>query len=200
MVSKGEVASSEDSAKANGYAAAVYGMTSGIVSWPGIEDLEDRKIKPLELAQFLPDRIHRAFAAADPSVMDAGILGETNLNPPESDRPAFENAKQDATRVAAKLVEVALSDPDGILAPYLNGLPEAPLAAQSLITGRPYIYVAAGEKRRAKVNDAARFVLLYDDEPNRYGHYPCVLANGAGSAIGMEELKKQLKRRGKEKL
>jgi hypothetical protein len=261
----------------SGYAAAFHAMTSGMVSWPGIEDMEDPRTKPLELARFLPDRIHRAFAAADTSLMNAGVLGETNLNPPEDDRATFEKAKEDATQAARKLIEAALSDPDGIIGAYLNGLPksnrdeakrpwadfstpveslmmkrpdvfraaaenekamqaiwkagqndpsqrnirrlmeislaiscyahkhdnaypdsiavlfekgflEPPLEAKSLLTGRPYIYVCAGEKRPAKANEAASFVLLYDDEPNRYGHYPCVFATGAGSAISVEDL------------
>ena len=283
---KAELAAAENSAKMNGYAAAVHAMTSAILSWPGIEDLEDPKPKPSELAQFLPDRIHRAFAAADASLMNAGVLGETNLNPPEGDRPTFDKAKELATQAAQKLIEVALSDPDAILGAYLNGLTrptrqegkspwadfstpvqslmikrpdvfraaaeneramraiwkagqndpshrnigrlmeislgicsythqhdnaypdslavlfekgflEPPLEAKSLLSGRPYIYVAAGEKRPAKMNEAASFVLLYDDEPNAYGCYPCVSATGAGSTIPVQDLKEQLKRRGK---
>jgi hypothetical protein len=286
---KAELAASENSAKMNGYAAAVHAMTSGMLSWPGIEDIEDAKTRPLELAQFLPDRIHRAFAAADSSLMNAGVLGETNLNPPESDRPAFEKAKAEATQAAQKLIEAALSDPDVILGAYLSGLPRSnrqegkapwadfgtpveslmmkrpdvfraaaenekamraiwkagqndpshrnirrlmeislgicsythkhdnaypdglavlfeegflkpPLEAKSLLTGRQYIYVAAGEKRPAKVNEAASFVLVYDDEPNAYGCYPCVFDTGAGSAIRVQDLKEQLKRRGKQEL
>jgi hypothetical protein len=286
---KAEIAAAENSVKMNGYAAAVHAMTSGMASWPGIEDVEEPKTSPLELAQFLPERIHRAFAAADSSLMNAGALGETNLNPPESDRPAFEKAKEDATQAAQKLIEVALSDPDGILGAYLNGLPRSnqqegkspwadfgtpveslmmkrpdvfraaadneramraiwkagqndpshrnicrlmeislgicsythkhdnaypdsiavlfekgflkpPLEAKSLLTGRPYIYVAAGEKRPGKMNEAAAFVLLYDDGPNTYGCYPCVFATGGGSAIRMQDLKEQLERRGKQEI
>ncbi len=123
---KAELASAENWVKMSGYAAAFHALTSRRASWPGIEDLEKRpKPKPLDSAMFLPDRICRAFAAADPEIMNAGVLGETNLQPPESDRAAFEQAKADATRAARKLIEVALSDPDGILGPYLNGLPRA---------------------------------------------------------------------------
>jgi hypothetical protein len=282
FVLKAELAAAENAPKMNGYAAAVHGLTSAMFSWPG---MEDRK-KPLQLARFLPDRIHRAFAAADPSLINARVLGETNLNPPESDQAAFEAAKEKATQAAKNLIDVAVSDPDGILGPYLRGLPQsspqdrnrpwalfgtpveslmhkrpdllqaaaaneeamdavwkagqndpsqknigrmmeiawaiqtyahdhemafpdriavlfesgqlkAPLEAKSLLTGRPYVYVAAGEKNPAKMNDRAQFVLLYDDEPNEYGCYPCVFASCGGSHIRVHDLKEQLKRRGK---
>ncbi len=272
----------------NGYAAAFHALTSRRMSWPGIEDLEKQpKPKPLDSAMFLPDRICRAFAAADPEIMNAGVLGETNLHPPESDRAAFEQAKADATRAARKLIEVALSDPDGILGPYLNGLPRAegepgsrpwsqfstPVEglmlkrpdvfraaieneqamqavwdagqndpwqknirnmmeiaqalfhyssehegafpdsleallepghrkqlpeAKSLLTGRPYVYVAAGEKCPSKFSDRASFILLYDDEAKAGAYCACVFGTGGGGAFPVSELKEQLRRRSKE--
>jgi hypothetical protein len=287
---KAEGAAAENPAQMNGYAAAVHAMTSGGASWPGIDPEVPPPPRPLEVAQFLPSTLHRAFAAADPALMSAGALGEANLNPPESDRSAFERAKQDAAQAARKLIDAALSDTDGILGAYLNGQPpsspppggpawaagfstpvgdlmlrrpdlfraaaenrkamraiweagqndpwqknirrmmgiamgiqsyaqdhqnaypesiealfesaylKAPLEAKSLLTGRPYVYVAAGEKRPVTVNKMASLVLLYDDDPGTCGAHPCVFATGGGSAIRPDDLKEQLKKRGKTEL
>ena len=255
-----------------------------MLPWTDIED--PMKLSVLQLAQHLESRIHRAFAAADPSLMNACVLGELNLNPPATDRAAFEAAKEHASQTAQKLIDVALSDPDGILGAYLKGLPRSsgepqnppwtsfstpvgslmeerpdlfralaaneeamsaiwkvgqndpaqknigrmmeigwaiqtyahnhdrtypdtlailfengqlkpPLEAKSLLTGRPYVYLAAGEKSPAKSNDQTMFVLLYDDELNQYGYYPCVFASCIGSHIRPPDLSEQLKRRGK---
>jgi hypothetical protein len=263
----------------------MQGLNNAMLPWTDLEDAT--KPSPLQLAQILPSRIHRAFAAADPSLMNAGVLGEVNLTPPESDRAAYEAAKEHFTQTAKKLIDVALSDPDGILGAYLKGLPESsgepqnppwtsfstpvgslmekrrdlfralpaneeamsaiwkvaqndpaqknigrmmeiawaiqtcalnhsmaypdtiavlfesgqlkpPLEAKSVLTGRPYVYVAAGEKSPAKSNDGAQFVLLYDDEPNEYGWYPCVFASCVGSHIRPHDLNDHLlQRRGK---
>ena len=253
FVLRAELAGAENPPKRNGYAAAIYGLTSPMLSWSGIKEWWN--LDPLQLARCLPNRIWRAFAAADPSLMNACILGETNVNPPESERAAFEAAKEGAAQTARRLLDVALADPDGIFGPYLKGLPRAdrqagggalfawtpveglmqkrpdlfqaaaaneeamatlwkagendpsrrnigrmmeiawaiqnyahahdqaypdnltvlfengclkpPLEAKSLLTGRPYVYVAAGEKSPSKANDRAEFVLFYDDEPIR---------------------------------
>jgi hypothetical protein len=281
---KAELAAAEEAPKMNAYAAAIQGLNNAML--PGT-DLED-PMKPsvLQLAQFLPSRIHSAFAATDPSRVSACFFGERNLNLPETERAAFEAAKEHATQAAKKLIDVALSDPDGILGAYLKGLPrssgesqkppwasfctpvgslmekrpdlfraaaeneeamsaiwragqndpaqqnmgrmmeigwaiqtyahnhdraypdnlailfetgqlKSPLEAKSLLTGRPYVYVAAGEKNPAKSNDQAMFVLLYDDELNQYGCYPCVFACCVGSHIRVHDLNEQLERRGK---
>ncbi len=283
FVIKAEQAADENLATRSGYAAAVYGLTSPMLCWPGIK--EWWKHSPLELAQYLPNRIWRAFAAADPSLMNACILGETNPNPTESERTAFEAAKEGAARAANRLLDVALSDPDGIFGPYLKGLPRAdpqpgcgplftgtavesliqkrpdlfqaaaaneeamaalwkagenapsrrntgrmleiawaiqnyahahdrgypdslavlfesgyltpPLEVKSLLTGRPYIYVAAGERSPSKANDRAKFVLLYDDEPIANGWHECALASCFCNGIRVSDLQEQLKRRGK---
>src|SRR6266568_2629257 len=73
FILRAELAGTENPPKRNGYAAAVYGLTSPMLSWPGIKDWWNPG--PLQLAQFLPNRIWRAFAAADPSLMNACILG-----------------------------------------------------------------------------------------------------------------------------
>jgi hypothetical protein len=281
---KAELAAAENSPKMNGYAAAMQGLNNAMLPWTDVDDA--MKPNPLQLAQYLPSRIHRAFAAADPVLLNAGVLGEVNLNPPESDRAAYEAAKEHFAQTAKKLIDVALCDPDGILGAYLKGLPgssgepqnppwtsfstpvgsllekrrdlfralaaneeamtaiwklgqndpaqknisrmmeiawaiqtyahnhemaypdtiavlfesgqlKPPLEAKSLLTGRPYVYVAAGEKSPDKSNDRAQFVLLYDDERDEDDCYPCVFAACFGSRIRRHDLNDQLKRRGK---
>jgi hypothetical protein len=267
----------------NGYAAAVYGLTRSMGCWPGLKEWWNKS--PLELAQFLPNRIWRAFAAADPALMNAYVIGEGNANPPESERVAFEAAKERAAQAAKKLIEAALSDPDAIFGPYLKGIPptrrppvggplfsgtpvggliekrpdlfraaaaneeamaalwkagendpsrknaarmleivwaiigyaqthdlaypdslavlfesghlKPPLEAKSLATGRPYVYVAAGEKSPSKANDQARFVLLYDDNLIANGWYDCGFAAGMCGGISASDLQEQMKSRGK---
>ena len=284
FVLKAELAAAEHAPTMNGYAAAIQGLTNAM--FPGTDIEDPMKPSVLKLAQFLPSRIHWAFAATDPSRVSACFFGERNLNLPETGRAAFETAKVHATQAAKKLIDVALSDPDGILGAYLKGLPRSsgepqkppwasfstpvgslmekrpdlfraaaaneeamsaiwkagqndpaqknigrmmeiglaiqtyahnhamaypdnlavllesgqvnpPLEAKSLLTGRPYVYVAAGEKSPAKFNDKAIFVLLYDDELSHYGCHPCVFASCIGSHIRVRDLNEQLKRRGK---
>ena len=73
---------------------------------------------------------------------------------------------------------------------------QPPLEARSLSTGQPYIYVASGEKIPAKSGERAQFVLLYDNNADENGFYPCVTAAPMGTAISVDDLKEQLKRRG----
>ncbi len=279
---KAKLAAASNVPTMNSYVAALVALTREGLSWPGLEDWKNPS--PLEVARFLPSRIHRAFAAADPALMNPGTLGETNLNPPESDRAAFDAAKARATETAGKLIDAALHDPDGVLGPYLKGLPQPsenrrsspwalwstpvegliqkrpdliraaaeheqamtavwtvgqndpsqrnirrmmdiawailgyaqkhdgafpdsfavlfesgqpPFEAKSLRTGRPYVYTAASEKNPAKMNERTQFVLLYDDEPDRYGCYECGFAHCAGGHIRVADLHEQLRRRGK---
>ena len=87
--------------------------------------------------------------------------------------------------------------PDNLAILFESGQVKPPLEPKSLLTGRSYVYVAAGEKSPAKSNDRAMFVLLYDDELNQYGCHPCVFASCIGSHIRVHDLDEQLKRRGK---
>jgi hypothetical protein len=84
--------------------------------------------------------------------------------------------------------------PDSVATLFESGELKPSIAPESMLTGRPFVYVAAGEKSPAKFNDQAMFVLLYDDEPNQYGCYPCALASCVGSHILPNDLKEQLKR------
>lgn len=283
---KAELAAAGKTAKKYGYAAAIHGLFSAIARWPGFE----HTAQPMELAQYLPSRIHRAFAVVDPSKFNAGEFGyEMNLKLPDSDKAAFEKAKENAIQAAAALLEAALTDPDGIVGPYLKGVPQSanheegrhlirhliqhtlveklmnnrpdlfkaaaaneeammalwragdndpgranmsrmmqvgwqllayasshdstfpdsidlvleqkstkpPIEAKSLITGKPYIYVAAGEKMPIKSSERAQFVVLYDDNAAESGYYQCVTGAPMGTAISVDHLKEQLRKRGK---
>src|SRR5438552_4458039 len=156
---KAELAGAENTPKMNGYAAALHGLGSAMFCWPGIED--PNKPKPQQLAQFLPSRIHGAFAAIDPSSVTTCFFGGRNLNLPESDRAAFEALKENATQAATKLIDVAASDPDGILGAYLRGLPGSNQKNQnppwasfgtpvgSLMQERPDLFQAAAANEEA---------------------------------------------------
>lgn len=277
---KSEIAAGESQAKAYGYAAALQALGNAACYWPGLD--EEPKAKPLQLAQFLPSRIHRAFAMIDPSKRK--WLGELKMNPPERDKPAFESAIGKLVQAAEALLAIALTDPDGFLGPYLRGIPPSrkqqdrpsvpwctpvgellqkkpeifraaavceeaslavwkagqndpdhlnmrrlmeiglelhryagdhnqtfpeninalfdqgylkpPLEAKSVLTGRPYIFAAVGEKRPTKQSDCFKLVLLYDDQANQYGCHPCVFASGVGGTIRGDDLKAQLGKRG----
>ncbi len=279
---KAEAAAAEKSPTMNGYAAVVQALASVGLSWPGIR--EENREEPIELARLLPDRIHRAFAVADPSLRNATNLYELNVNLAESDKPAFEIAKENAISAAKALIDIALTDPEGILGPYLKGLPEGrryeqgpwvstitpveklmlkrpdvfraaltnqlamdalseagrgdprrrnirrmmeiglgihtyasshggtfpdniavlfdkgylklPLEAKSLITAKPYVYVAAGETRPVKDADWGQLILLYDDEASE-GNYQCVMADGSGHQMRGDLVQEQLRKRGK---
>ncbi len=280
---RAELAADQDPAKRNGYAAAVYGLVSPLYSSRGLKEWWNRS--PLELAQALPGLIHAAFAAAEAPSRNPYAGGETKLTVPESERAAFEAATETAARAGKKLIEAALTDPDGIFGAYLKGLRRAerrpgvspvfewtpvegllqkypalfqaaaanqeaaaalwragenapsrrnvgrmleiawallsyaqkhelaypdnlavlfeggylkpPLETKSVRTGRPYVYVAAGEKSPSKANDRAQFVLFYDDEPVAEGWYECAFASCLCNGVREADLKQQLKRRGK---
>ena len=43
----------------------------------------------------------------------------------------------------------------------------------------------------------SQFVLLYDNNADENGYYPCVTAAGMGTAISVDDLEEQPNRRGK---
>ncbi|MHC4713732.1 MAG: hypothetical protein ACYTAN_10760 [Planctomycetota bacterium] len=268
---KAEVAAASKSPKMNGYAAVTQALVSVTHCWPGIEE----GTAALNVALFLPGRIRRAFSAS--SFGDWYELSGT-------DRAAFEEAREKMTAAGAALIDIAVTDPDGIVGPYLMGLPqkpnyehgpwvsrvtpvekvmaqrpevfkaaaefeaamaavheaarkdarranrhrlmemglgvltyadkhdntypdnidvlfwnkylEPPLEAKSLLTGRPYAYVGAGEKEPTKIAGRAQFVVLYDD--NEFdGYYDCLFADGHVGSMNVEDLEEQLRKRGK---
>jgi hypothetical protein len=66
----------------------------------------------------------------------------------------------------------------------------------SLLSGRPYIFAAKGEKFPEKQRERGRFIILYDDQETD-GKYDCILADGHGERIPVAKVKEQLKARGK---
>ena len=86
--------------------------------------------------------------------------------------------------------------PDNLDVLFQEGHLKAPLEPRSLLTGNPYIYVAAGQKRPRKSLDASEMVLLYDDQAEEGGYAPCVLACGVGSSARLETIQAQIRKRG----
>jgi hypothetical protein len=276
---KAEIAAVENSPTMYGYGAATQVSFHSICSWPGFENLP----KPLQLAQHLPSRIYRAFAMVDPSKFNPRYIGELNFSVTESNRAAFEEAKANVAKTARALLDLALTDPDGVIGAYLRGIPSQrdgknpwfppgtlvgklmldkpellraaaaneeammalwklnesdpeqqnisrmmkiawaishyasaheniyppdldvlfkeghlnpPIEPKSLLTGRPYIYVAAGQKRPAKSAELFETILLYDDHPVGGGYVPGVLASCGGGHVPLKAIQEQLRKRG----
>ena len=66
----------------------------------------------------------------------------------------------------------------------------------SLLTGRPYVFAAKGEKLPEKQQERNAFIVLYDEQETN-GTYSCVLADGHGEQIPVAKVKEQLKARAK---
>ena len=261
-------------------------VISTMLRWPGgdVGEDPDQPHKRLRLAQFLPDTIHRAFAATD--VRNTRKACEPSVKLSGSHRAAYEKAANDFVNSGRALIDTALTDPDRILGPYLMGIPPGEKGADgrqvvpsatdvekllrdrpevfaaaaangaagnamwyaeaggpsgrnitrmmeinramhsyaaahddhypssidvlfekgylqpkfkptSVLTGKPYVYAAAGDKVPAKSKDKWRFVVLYDDNPDEWDCYQCVFASWVGGGMRVEEVKEQLRIRGK---
>jgi hypothetical protein len=262
------------------------GLMSTMLRWPGsdVGENPDEPHKRLRLAQFLPDIIHRAFAAVD--ARNAGKACEASAKLSRIRKAAYEKAASDFVNSGRALIETALTDPDRIMGPYLMGIPtggrgadgrqgvpfetdvekllrdrpevfaaaaanreamnamwdteasdpsrrnitrmmelnramhsyaaahgdtypgsvnvlfekgylQATFKPTSVLTGKPYVYPAAGDKVPAKSKDKWRFVVLYDDNPDEWDCYQCVFASWAGGGMRVAEVKEQLRIRGK---
>jgi hypothetical protein len=150
----------EQSPRRGSYGTVLYGLAAPLFCVPGVKEWWNPG--PLQLAQFVPDRICRAFADMDPET--SGIGGEDKLALPEPDQAAFEAAKQNAAQAAKRLIEVALSDPEGILGAYLRAVPRPErgpgkgaafewTAVDNLLQKRPDLFQAAAavEEKMAAV-------------------------------------------------
>ena len=60
------------------------------------------------------------------------------------------------------------------------------------MTGKPYVYAAAGKKIPELSRDRGRFILLYDDKLTPDGNHQCVMADSHGEPMSPAELKQQL--------
>jgi len=87
--------------------------------------------------------------------------------------------------------------PNNIDVLFETGYLQATVKAKSLLTGKPYVFPAAGEKVPAKSKDKWRFIVLYDDNPDQWGCYQCVFASWVGGGMRVEEVKEQLAKRGR---
>ena len=78
---------------------------------------------------------------------------------------------------------------------FQEGHLKPPIEPKSLLTGRPYVYVAAGQKRPAKSAALFETILLYDDHPVGGGYVPGVLASCGGGHVPLKAIDEQLRRR-----
>ncbi len=76
---------------------------------------------------------------------------------------------------------------------YLKATQEA----KSVLTGRPYVYAAAGKKVPGLSRERGQFILLYDDKATSEGNYQCVMGDGHGEPMPPAQLKQQLANQGK---
>jgi hypothetical protein len=87
--------------------------------------------------------------------------------------------------------------PPGIDALAEKGYLTRPIKADSILTGKKYVYIAAGEKLPARASERSRFVLLYDDEPIDGKYFQCIFAWGGAGPLPVDEVEEQLRKRGK---
>lgn len=274
---KAEIAADEKSPTMNGYAAVVQALVS-----VDLAQFESRQAS--DAVKFLPSRIWSAFAMVEQSVPYQQELLEKRANLPEPDRAGFDQAKENAVQAAQALINVTLSDPDGIVGTYLKGYSPAspnapgpwvtrltyverlieerpdivkialaneqardalhsagsndpwrrnmsrlmqvglalylyavdhdhtypdsfqslskkhlkpPLEPKSVLTGKPYTYVAGGHKMPDKSRELEFFILCYDENSTAEGLYQCVMADGHGESLPADKLKEQLRKQAK---
>jgi hypothetical protein len=144
------------SAKRHGYATVIYALSSPLLSVPGLKEWWSPG--PFQLAQFLPDRINRAFADSDPE--SPGVGGESIMALNEPERAGFKAARENAVLAARRLIDVALPEGESILGSYLETVakPEStagPMAAfqwtavENLLQKRPDLFQAAAAAEEA---------------------------------------------------
>jgi len=68
---------------------------------------------------------------------------------------------------------------------------------RSLLTDKPYVYVAKGEKWPEKDEDYMVFIVAYDEHEEKEGMHVCAFGDGHVEAIPMTYMKELLKKRGK---
>jgi beta-lactamase regulating signal transducer with metallopeptidase domain len=279
---KAEIAAVDKSPEKNGYFAASAAIFGKQVSWP---PADEPTVRSLDVVQFLPGRISGAFEVAN------GFRGEPTspmgikLRLSESDRAVYEKAQADYVKAANALIDVSVSDGDGIVGAYLKDLPppdkrgsfpwissysyvekliysrpdvlKAAIAnesamrwlenaggndlgvrnvnglmlvdeaiwayasdhnqilpsglevlykdgkylkdasqTKSLLTGKTYIYPAAGMRFPEKSAERESFIVVYDgDEVD--GRYLCATGSGGGAALPADVFKELLRKQGK---
>jgi len=71
-----------------------------------------------------------------------------------------------------------------------------PQEAKSVLTGKPYVYVAGGKRVPEPSRDRGRFILLYDDTASPGGNYQCVMGDSHGESMSPARFKEQLANQG----
>jgi hypothetical protein len=89
--------------------------------------------------------------------------------------------------------------PDNIDVLWEKKYLEPPIEAKSLLSGRPFVYAAAGEKEPDKMSELANFILIYDDQPFEESHYRVLTADGGCKYWSADKLKEQLLKQGKQR-
>ena len=69
-----------------------------------------------------------------------------------------------------------------------------PLEARSILTGKPYAYVAAGGKAPIKAEERTQYILLYDNPAGDSDLCDCLFADGHAGSITADALKQQLEK------
>ena len=79
---------------------------------------------------------------------------------------------------------------------FEEGHLKPPFELKSILTGRPYVYIAAGQKRPAKSAELFEMVLLYDDQAVGGDYRPCAMASCGGGHVPLKVIEEQLRRQG----
>jgi beta-lactamase regulating signal transducer with metallopeptidase domain len=264
---KARIAAAEKSPDKNGYFAVSQAILDNQLSWVYDEEAD----LSLQAARFLPSRVWGALAMANEPPQEATSPMGTKLKLSDRDMAAYKKAQEDVIKAGDALIEVSLTDPDGIIGAYLKDLPppektgpdsglanysyvekltekrqdvfkaataneqamrardqairndrneqnvlqlmrvdEAVWAytcdhnqtpprslealykdrkylkdsseTKSLLTGKPYIYAAKGEKYPERQVDRESFIVVYDaDEVD--GSYQCAMGSGGGANL-----------------
>lgn len=109
---KADIAASENSSAVSSYASVLQALASTSLHSPPY------RYNPLQLAQFLPGRIHRAYIVVDPNLAKDHLIELENR--PAAD-PEFDKAYEDWAGVSKVLIEAALPDQDEIIGAYFGG-------------------------------------------------------------------------------
>jgi len=163
---------------------------------PGERGADGRQVVPFEtdVEKLLRDR---------PEVFAAAAANREAMN-----AMWYEEASDPSRRNITRMMEInramhsyaAAHDdtyPGSMNVLFEQGYLKATFKPTSVLTGKPYVYAAAGDKVPAKSKDRWKFVVLYDDNPDEWDYYQCVFASWIGGGMRVEEVKEQLRIRGK---
>ncbi len=148
---KAQIAEAEKSPTANGYLSAASAISSKQV----IEYSGENRYDVSQVAPFLPGRISMALDIEETSKRGGLIAIGTEVNLPDADKAAYAKAQDDFVKAGAALVDVSLTDPDGIIGSYLKDLPPPQKHHRLNPWISTYTYVEVLMKRRPDIFNAA---------------------------------------------